>query len=92
MQDKFYKFNLPNGEIYIFGDNLEKCIPFIEDVTDSIVGMCEYCSNHKLHIFHNPNRGFKGVLEYIYVYWLTKKYGVHSSVKEVDQYLRSLGV
>lgn len=92
MKTKIYQYKLPNGDIYLYGGNLEKCLPYIDTVVNSVEDACDYCSKHNIRIFHNPNRGLKGFIEMLRIYRLTKMYGVHSSVKEMDEYLKSLGV
>lgn len=84
-----YGFHIPHGILMLYGDNMEKCIPYIDDAVDSVEDICNYCSLHNLRIFHKPNRSLNGLLEIFRVRRLTKKYSVYSSWKELKYYFEN---
>lgn len=82
-----YGYHLPHGTLFLYGDNLKSCIPYINDIVNSVEDICIYCSSHNFHVLHNPNHSFNGLIEYFRVYRLTKEYSVRGSWKEVSLYL-----
>jgi hypothetical protein len=83
-----YGYHLPNGDLLIYGDNLETCIPYIDNVVDSVEDICEYCSQHNLRILHKTHFSIRGLIEYIRVSRLTKKYSVRGTWKEMNEFAK----
>jgi len=85
-----YGFHAKGGDLIVYGDNVKICRQYMDTLTpDCIEDVCEYCSQHDIRIFHKFDRSIGGLISLIEVYILTKKYNVHSSFKELVQYLES---
>lgn len=82
-----YGYHLPHGTLFLYGENLENCIPYINNIVNSVEDICIYCSSHNFNILYNPNRSFNGLIEYFRVYKIVNEYSVRGSWKEVSLYL-----
>jgi len=81
---KVYAYHLPYGDIYLYGENLELCIPILDSTVDSVEDICAYCSTHNLRICHNGNFSVGGLLERFIVKRIIKRYSVNGSWKEIE--------
>ena len=92
MRNFVYGLHIPHGDLIIYGDNMLRCKPYLDNVVnaaDCIEDLYDYCSQHKLRIYHMPKRSIGGFFEVFLIRKLAKKYSVHSSWKETKQYLDS---
>lgn len=86
--ENFYGYHSFCGELFLYGDNIPMCKSHIDNLkVESIEEVCEYCSQHNIRIYFNPNHSLRGFFGIFTTYFLTKKYGVHSTWKDVLQYL-----
>ena len=91
IKENCYGYHTKHGDLILYGNNIKVCKPYMDGITtDCIEDVCEYCSKHDIRIFHKFNYSICGLIEFILVYFLTKKYGVRSSWKELLQYLKSI--
>lgn len=84
-----YAYHLPHGLLVIYGNNMKTCMPYIDNAVNSVEDVCIYCSQHNLQILHQTHHSFNGLIEYIRVYHLTKKYSVRGSWEEIPQYFEN---
>ena len=84
-----YGYRLPHGTLILYGHNMKSCIPYIDNAIDSVEDICKYCSRHNLHILYQMNHSFVGLIEYLRVYRLTKKYSVRGSWDEIPRYFEN---
>ena len=92
MKDFIYGIHIPHGDLVLYGDNMLRCKPYLDDVvtaSDYVEDLYDYCSRHELLIWHKPKRSIGGLYEIFRIRKLAKKYSVHSSWKELKQYLDS---
>ena len=90
MLDNFYRFNSRYGELFIYGDNLSICRPYIETMYfETIESLCIYCKQHDLRIFYLPERTLRGLWENPRVLRLTLKYSVYSSWTNVEKHINA---
>lgn len=87
LKEYFYAFNTPSGILILYGDNMDKCKPYITDAVDSVEDVCEYCKAHGLSVFYKAKKTLAGLLGLIRTYRLTKIYSVYSSWKNVCEYI-----
>lgn len=88
MIDNVYGYHLLDGDLLIYGDNMETCIPYIDNVVDSVEDVCEYCSRHNLCILHKIHFSIRGLIEHIRVCRLTKKYSVRGSWEDIYKIIK----
>lgn len=81
--ENVYGYHLPNGDLLIYGENLEMCVPHIDNAVDSVEDICEYCSKHNLRILHRIHCSISGLVEYFRVSRLAKKYSVRGSWEDM---------
>lgn len=81
--ESIYGYHLPHGDLLIYGENIETCIPYIDNTVDSVEDVCEYCSRHNLYILHKIHFSIRGLIEHIRVSRLTKKYSVRGSWEDL---------
>ena len=85
---KIYGYHLQNGDLYLYGEMLQACIPYIEQSVNSIDDICQYCSNHNICLIYKPHNIFSGWFELIRVNRLLKKYSVRGTWKEVSKFIQ----
>jgi len=84
----FYGFHTYCGDLFIFGDNMEICKPYLNDIkVESIEEVLEYCKEHKLRAYLYQKRSIKGIIGFISTYFSAKKMGVYSTWENILQYL-----
>ena len=86
MNPQIYGYRLPHSILILYGENIGKCIPYIDNAVDSVEDVCKYCSTHDLRILHRRNHSFIGMIEFLRVYRLTKKYSVRGIWKDIPDY------
>lgn len=72
---KKYAFQLPNGILILYGENLTSCIPYIDNCVDSAEDICEYCSDHGISLEYRTWT-VKGIIEYLRIVRVGRKYGI----------------
>lgn len=87
--DNIYGYRLPHGILILYGPNVKVCKNYIDDVINNVEDVCNYCSNHNIHIVHNHTHNILGLIEFLRVYRLIRKYNVHGSLDEVQPYIKS---
>ena len=84
-----YIIHIPKGSLYLYGANLDICVPYIDDCINCVEDVCDYCHNHQLQVFYEPNHKIGSMIELFRVIRLTSKYHVYSSRNKINQFLNS---
>ena len=87
LKQYFYSFNIPSGVLILYGDNIQRCKPYLDDIVDSVEDICIYCKQHELKVYHKTNKNIKGLIGFIITYRLTKKYSVNCTWNDVCNYI-----
>ncbi len=82
-----YAFHLPYGNLFLYGDNMPQCKPYIDNGVDCVEDICIYCSSHNLKTYYLSNKSLIGFFEKMRVHKLTKRYDVYSSWDELMRYI-----
>ena len=83
-----YAFHIPHGSLFLFGENLEHCKPYIDSSVNSVEEVCVYCNKHNLRVHYQPKHIVCSLFESFRVHRLTKKYSVFASWSELNHYLQ----
>lgn len=87
---KLYGFKLPHGKLYLYGENIKICAPYIDNTCNNVEDIYFYCQQHELNIYHEPDISLWGLLEIFLVNVLKRKYNVYGTKKEIYTYIMSL--
>lgn len=86
---KIYGFHFLYGDLFVYGDNIKMCIPYIDNAADSIEDLSVYSKHHDLRIFYKPNKSLLGFFSSFRVTFNTKKYSVYSSWHKLCDFIDS---
>lgn len=92
-EKRIYGFPLHYGILYVYGDNMIFCSPYIDDIVDCVEDICSYAQTHKLLVYYEPYKSFNlvGIAWEIYkVSKLSRKYSVYSSQSDFYKYAESV--
>ena len=82
-----YSFELDNGRIYLYGDNVDSCTPYIDGIVNSVEDICIYCKAHKIKTYYKPNgKTLADIVFYLRILRLSIKYKVHGSWKDLQAF------
>ena len=81
-------YKLPYGKLYVYGENLQGFIPYMDKIINSVEDVCIYSQAHRLRILYCADLSLYGVLEYFRVKGLVRKYRVQGTWKDVSTYLK----
>ena len=85
--NKIHSYDIPHGVLYLYGGDLQMCLPYIKGLCNSVEGICLYCQQHNILIYHKPNFSVFGFFEIFRVGRLTTKYSVRGTKKGLYDYV-----
>lgn len=89
MLDNIFGIHLPHGDLFLYGENLNRYMPYLTDFPGNMEDICLYCQQRNIFIYYKVNHNLKGLVEFLRIYRLTKKYNVRGSWKELSRYFET---
>ena len=87
MNQLIHAYNLKYGSIYIYSSNLNTFRPYIENITNSIEDVFEYCKNHNINACYVSDHPFIGIYEHLIVHFTMKLFGITNDKQRFSDFI-----
>ena len=87
MDQLIHAYNLKYGSIYIYSSNLNAFRPYIENITNSIEDVFQYCITHYINACYVSDHPVIGFYECLIVCTTMKKFGISNDKQRFSDFI-----